>query len=64
MRNKPLTFYLWRLLRLDVTLRPIKPRILEVAGGQRNVMNDSTVDAPHKEAAVDLAGWGWRGSGL
>jgi hypothetical protein len=35
----------------------------QVDGGQLNVMNDSTVDAPHKEAVVDLTGWTWRGSG-
>jgi hypothetical protein len=35
----------------------------QVDGGQLNVMNDSTVDAPHKKAVVDLTGWTWRGSG-
>jgi hypothetical protein len=35
----------------------------QVDGGQLNLMSDSTVDAPHKEASVDLTGWTWRGNG-
>lgn len=35
----------------------------QVDGGQLNSMYDSTTDAPHKEAMVDLSGWTWRGNG-
>jgi endoglucanase len=34
-----------------------------VDGGQQNPMSDSTTDAPHKEASVDLTNWNWHGSG-
>ena len=35
----------------------------QVDGGQLNLMQDSTQDAPHKESMVDLTNWTWRGSG-
>ncbi len=34
----------------------------QVDGDALNKMYDSTVDAPHKEADVDLSGWHWNGS--
>jgi endoglucanase len=55
-------------------LQPFKARVADkdiseydmfwsVDGGQQNSMNDSQVDAPHKEASVDLTNWNWHGSG-
>jgi hypothetical protein len=35
----------------------------QVDGGQLNVMPDNYVDAPHKEALVNFAGWTWLGQG-
>lgn len=35
----------------------------QVDGDQLNVMNDNQTDWPHKEAAVDVSGWMWRGDG-
>ena len=35
----------------------------QVDGGQLNVMGDSYVDAPHKEAAVNVSAFTWRGAG-
>jgi fibronectin type 3 domain-containing protein len=35
----------------------------QVDGGQLNSMYDSYVDAPHKEAIVDVSTWSWRGTG-
>jgi len=35
----------------------------QVDGGTWNWMDNSTVDAPHKEVKVDLSGWSWRGEG-
>lgn len=35
----------------------------QVDGGPLVLMNDSTQDYPHKEAAVDLSNWHWNGSG-
>lgn len=35
----------------------------QVDGGQLNLMNDNTTDAPHKESEVDVSGWNWRGTG-
>ena len=34
-----------------------------VDNGQWNPMSDNATDYPHKEAAVDLSGWTWHGSG-
>ncbi|HAT03511.1 MAG TPA: hypothetical protein DCS29_01900 [Candidatus Magasanikbacteria bacterium] len=35
----------------------------QVDGGQLNLMNNSSVDSPHKESLVNVSGWNWRGSG-
>lgn len=35
----------------------------KVDSGQLNVMNNSTVNGPHKEALVDLTHWNWKGIG-
>lgn len=35
----------------------------KVDGGQENLMANSNVDAPHKEAIVNVSGWNWRGRG-
>jgi hypothetical protein len=35
----------------------------QVDSGTLNLMQDSTVDAPHKEYIVDVTGWTWRGNG-
>ncbi|MBX4191955.1 glycoside hydrolase family 6 protein [Candidatus Parcubacteria bacterium] len=35
----------------------------QVDGGVRNHMDNNSKDYPHKEAAVDLNGWSWHGSG-
>ena len=32
----------------------------QVDGGSLNLLNDSNVDAPHKESLVDLSHWNWR----
>jgi hypothetical protein len=34
-----------------------------VDGDRLNLMRDSLVDAPHKEALVDVSTWKWRGKG-
>ncbi len=34
-----------------------------VDGGQANSMYDSTTDAPHKEAQVNVGSWTWKGTG-
>jgi hypothetical protein len=34
-----------------------------VDGRKQNLMANSQVDGPHKEAAVDVTGWNWRGTG-
>lgn len=34
-----------------------------VDGGKQNLMANSQVDGPHKEAAVNVTGWNWRGIG-
>jgi hypothetical protein len=34
-----------------------------VDGGKQNLMANSQVDSPHKEAAVDVTKWNWRGAG-
>lgn len=35
----------------------------QVDGGQLNLMDNSTLEAPHKEVLVDLTNWNWRGAG-
>jgi hypothetical protein len=35
----------------------------QVGNGQLNLMYSSTVDAPHKEAMVDVTSWTWLGNG-
>ncbi len=35
----------------------------QVDGDRLNIMGDSNVDWPHKEALVDLSGWNWRDDG-
>ena len=35
----------------------------QVDGAQLNQMDDSFVDAPHKEAWADVSGWSWNGNG-
>ncbi len=35
----------------------------QVDGAQLNRMDDSLVDAPHKEAWADVSGWSWNGNG-
>ncbi len=36
----------------------------QVDGDRLNVMGDSNVDWPHKEASVDLSGWNWNADGF
>lgn len=35
----------------------------QVDGGQLNSMPDNSTDGPHKEAAVNISAWNWRGRG-
>ncbi len=35
----------------------------QVDGDRLNIMGDSNVDWPHKEASVDLSGWNWNAEG-
>ena len=35
----------------------------QVDGDTLNLMDDSFVDAPHKESWADVSGWNWKGSG-
>jgi hypothetical protein len=35
----------------------------QVDGDRLNVMDNSSVDYPHKEVLVDLTGWNWKGTG-